>query len=304
MATLSFISGLPPFWILNKLKSSLTYLITLTSGLLLSTCINIVLPEALSQLSNEKLNSSSLGPQILLGFITLYSLDIFSSIFTNYFNDSNNIIEIENQIEVEIEISNTLQSNLENDLNSFFSIPLKSYIFSVLSNSTTLGLLFHCLTDGIILTTTIISNNSSDDSNHSNHSNNSLLIILAIFLHKLPASFSLTSILLNQKLKKNIIIFHLFLFSISAPIGAWLTLVLSNLLGFKETSNSNSFILLFSTGAFLYVSFHTFISCHKHDNDSLKLSNHSSDSSIVNWNYLITMIGMLIPLIVSFTHDD
>lgn len=278
MTILSFISGLPPLWILNKFDSSLPYLITLTSGLLLSTCINIVLPESISQLSIDNLNSSVLGPKILLGFISLYSIDVLSSILVNYFNKFNNDYNFINSIDLIESIE------LNNNLNSSNLLLLKNYFLSVLLNSTTLGLLIHCLTDGIILTTSLLSNNSNNS--------RSLIIIIAIFLHKLPTSFSLTSILINKNLKFNIILFHLFLFSISAPIAAWLTLLLSNLFNFNN--NSNSFILLFSSGAFLYVSFHTFISCHKDDND-----NHNS-----NWNYLLTMIGMLIPLFISFLHDD
>ena len=292
MASLSFIAGLPPFWILNKSQQALPYLITLTSGLLLSTCLNIVLPEAISHLTEKQLSSPTLGPQILLGFILLYSVDVCSSLFSNYYRTRLlNSITVDSE-EAEFEFENENDSPFSS--NGFNITALETYLSSVISNSTTLGLLLHCLTDGIILTTSLLSENSNP------HDSNAFVIILAIFLHKLPASFSLTSILLNQKLKNTVILFHLLLFSISAPIGAWITLIISQLLNLADNPSSNTFILLFSAGAFLYVSFHTFVSCHSH-NSAAK----PDDSSVskTNWNYLITMLGMLIPLVVAFTHD-
>ena len=293
MASLSFIAGLPPFWILNKSEQALPYLITLTSGLLLSTCINIVLPEAISHLTEKQLSSPTLGPQILLGFILLYSVDVCSSLFSKYYRTRllNSITT--NADEVGLEYENGNDSSYSS--NGCNIIALKAYLFSVISNSTTLGLLLHCLTDGIILTTSLL----SEDSNP--HDSNAFVIILAIFLHKLPASFSLTSILLNQKLKSSVILFHLLLFSISAPIGAWITLLISQLLNIAGNPSSNTFLLLFSAGAFLYVSFHTFISCHSHD---AAAKSDDFSGSKTNWNFLITMLGMLIPLVVAFTHDD
>lgn len=288
MAILSFLAGLPPFWILKKSQSALPYLVTLTSGLLLSTCINIVLPEALANLSEKSLHSAILGPQILLGFILLYSIDVFSSSFSKYYSNDSLHLDLENDLAINREF------NL--DISNSNTSSIKSYLFSVISNSTTFGLLLHCLTDGIILTTSILSEEANPDDS------NGFLIILAIFIHKLPAAFSLTSILLNQKLKNGIILFHLFLFAISAPIGAWLTFFLAKVFKLTDNESSTAFIMLFSTGAFLYVSFHTFISSHTHGNNSNKPGDLSNSKP--NWNFLITIIGMLIPLLASLIHDD
>lgn len=284
MAVLSFVAGLPAFWILSKSQSALPYLVQLTSGLLLSTCINIVLPEALSNLSQDQLESPSLGPQILLGFILLYSIDVFSASLSDT---------------TSADVSNISMENASFDLDvqdgpmplDHATHKLSHYLHSVVLNSTTLGLLLHCLTDGVILTTSVLSENS-----HPVNSN-AFLIILAIFLHKLPAAFSLTSILLNQKLHPKIVLFHLFLFAMSAPIGAWLTLIIIKLFNSTDNELSNSFIMLFSTGAFLYVSFHTFVSSHKS-------TGHSCNSTASNWNFLVTIIGMLLPILLTFLHDD
>lgn len=295
MAVVSFLAGLPSFWILAKSHETLPLMVQLTSGLLLSSCINLVLPEAIKNLSPEKLTSSSFGAQLLLGFIVLYSIEVFSSSFSNYIQNrlfENNNSQYLNSDD-DLSLTNEVHANL--NLSS-----LKYYLLSVFSNSITLGLVLHCLTDGIILTTSLLSESSNDETNKSS---NSFLIILALFLHKLPTSFSLTSILLDEKLSHSLVLFHLLIFSVSAPIGAWLTYFLTNIFDISKSDDSNSFILLFSTGAFLYVSFHTFISCHKHDSDNNNNKLDSIDSS-VNWNYLTTIIGMIIPLLVGFLHDD
>jgi zinc transporter 9 len=290
MAILSFIAGLPSFWIVSRTHIALSSVVQLTSGLLLSTCINIVLPEAIAHLSKEKLNSPAFGPQILIGFITLYSIDIFSASFSKYIqaNINNNL----NNYSLDL-ANDTSFVETENQTSNISTI--KSYLFSVISNSTTLGLLLHCLTDGVLLTTSLLSKDSKSENS------STFLLILSLFLHKLPASFSLTSILLNENLKTTIVLFHLFLFAISAPVGAWLTYIVAKMLNYSNFNDSNGFILLFSTGAFLYVSFHAFISCHKHNSNLDKLEHTGFN---VNWDYLITIVGMIMPILVGFLHDD
>lgn len=281
MGILSFLAGLPAFWIASKSHSALSMMSQLTAGLLLSTCLNIVIPESIAFIPLEKLRSSSFGPKILTGFVALYSLDTFSKTLTKYFNG----VEADQEFDEE---RSTFNSDCNPELKSF-----KDYIWSVLSNSTTLGLILHCFTDGIILATSLISQQ------HNNHSN-AFLIILSIFLHKLPAAFSLTSVLLNQQLHNKTVLFHLFLFSISAPIGAYVTYFFSQVFNYSDPNTANSFVLLFSAGAFLYVSFHSFITCHSNSNNN----NSKEEQAPIDWNFVVTLIGMLVPVLLTFIHDD
>lgn len=297
MAVLSFLAGLPSFWLASKASSILPDVLQLTAGLLLATALCIVLPEALHHLPENKINSSALGPQILLGFITLYAVEEASSMFTKSMKEYYPDVE-ERNFDLDNDIDNDNTSTLFSDSLSFkSSLTCKDYLFSVISNSTTLGLLLHCMTDGIILATSILS--ITDEETETNSSTNFFLIILAIFLHKLPASFSLTSILLNENLSIPLVLFHLVLFSIAAPIGAWLTYFLSLLIPIQKYSDANSFIMLFSTGAFLYVGFHAFISTH-----TRRTANESLENGNSKKRFVITLIGMIIPVLVSFLHDD
>ncbi|KAA6411742.1 MAG: hypothetical protein FRX48_05023 [Lasallia pustulata] len=77
------------------------------------------------------------------------------------------------------------------------------------SLSTTLGLSIHALADGIAL-----------GASSTTPSSLSLLIFLAIMIHKAPAAFGLTSVLLRQGVGKRGARARLVLFSLAAPVGA------------------------------------------------------------------------------------
>ncbi|KAI4226946.1 MAG: hypothetical protein L6R40_008240 [Gallowayella cf. fulva] len=79
------------------------------------------------------------------------------------------------------------------------------------SFSTTLGLVIHAAADGIAL-----------GASHSSGSSTGLgfIIFLAIMIHKAPAAFGLTSVLLKQGLGKRGARAHLVVFSLAAPAGA------------------------------------------------------------------------------------
>ncbi|KPI39476.1 Zinc transporter ZIP9 [Cyphellophora attinorum] len=81
-------------------------------------------------------------------------------------------------------------------------------------------------------------------------------------VHKAPAAFGLTSILLKQGLSKRSARGHLVLFSLAAPAGAIITYIIANVLGgitsstVEGTTFWTGMLLLFSGGTFLYVAMH------------------------------------------------
>ena len=88
-----------------------------------------------------------------------------------------------------------------------------------------------------------------------------LVIFLAIMVHKAPAAFGLTSVLLKQGLSKRAARGHLIIFSLAAPIGALSTWLLVNILGGSGMEAEGGqwwtgMLLLFSAGTFLYVAMH------------------------------------------------
>ena len=78
-------------------------------------------------------------------------------------------------------------------------------------------------------------------------------------IHKAPAAFGLTSVLLKQGLSKRAARGHLIIFSLAAPIGALSTWLLVHLIGGGGMEGESGqwwtgMLLLFSAGTFLWVS--------------------------------------------------
>lgn len=118
------------------------------------------------------------------------------------------------------------------------------------SFATTIGLVIHAAADGIAMGASA----TTEDMQLG------LVIFLAIMIHKAPAAFGLTSVLLKQGLSKRAARGHLILFSLAAPFGALTTWILVTILGGRHTGGASTvwwtgMLLLFSGGTFLYVTF-------------------------------------------------
>jgi zinc transporter 9 len=114
------------------------------------------------------------------------------------------------------------------------------------SLATTTGLVIHAFADGIAMGA---SSTSSD-------SQVGFIIFLAIMIHKAPAAFGLTSVLLKQGLSKRAARGHLIIFSLASPFGALSTYLLVSLIGGDHMEGQKGqwwtgMLLLFSAGTFL-----------------------------------------------------
>ena len=111
-------------------------------------------------------------------------------------------------------------------------------------NTITVGLVVHAAADGIALGAASATNNNGLQ----------LIVFLAIMLHKGPAAFGLTSVLIREGVARARVRNNLFIFALAAPVGAVLTILI---LEFTDSSMENSdcpaIALLFSAGTFLYV---------------------------------------------------
>ena len=116
------------------------------------------------------------------------------------------------------------------------------------SFSTTLGLCIHAAADGIAL---------GASSSSSSTSSLSLIIFVAIMVHKAPAAFGLTSVLLKQGLGKRGARAHLVAFSIAAPAGALTTWILVRV--FSGGWESEPAVMKWWTGVLLLFSGGTFL---------------------------------------------
>lgn len=113
------------------------------------------------------------------------------------------------------------------------------------SFATTTGLVIHAAADGIALGAS------------SSNTGLSFIIFLAIMVHKAPASFGLTSILLKQGLTSRAARAHLLVFSLAAPVGALATFLFVQVVGSGPSEDEaisrwrTGILLLFSAGTFL-----------------------------------------------------
>jgi zinc transporter 9 len=136
-------------------------------------------------------------------------------------------------------------------------------------------------------------------------------------VHKAPAAFGLTSVLLKQGLSKRSARSHLLLFSLAAPAGALLTWFVAHALGVGGVGNVEStawwtgMLLLFSGGTFLYVAMHTMQESGRHYEPHLNgHANGSIDGreSLKNEqepsikDLLAAVFGMILPLFLQVGH--
>ena len=168
-----------------------------------------------------------IGLSLILGFILMYLLDTLPSLSTS----SN---------------SRSQQANIYSlsDLSSSSPPPPNP---SQRALSTTLGLCIHAAADGIAL---------GASSSSTSTTSLSLIIFIVIMVHKAPAAFGLTAVLLRQGLGKRGARAHLLVFSLAAPIGAVGTWVIVRTLGGGVGEEElmkwwTGVLLLFSGGTFL-----------------------------------------------------
>ena len=177
--------------------------------------------------SNEREPHAWIGLSLILGFILMYVLDALPLFAPT--------------------TPPRPQSNIYS-LSDLSSSPVSTPAPPQRSLSTTLGLCIHAAADGIAL---------GASSSSSSTTSLSLIIFVAIMVHKAPAAFGLTSVLLKQGLGKRSARAHLIVFSLAAPAGAIATWILVRALGGGWESEPavmkwwTGVLLLFSGGTFL-----------------------------------------------------
>lgn len=163
------------------------------------------------------------------------------------------------------------------------------------SMTPTVGLVVHAAADGIALGAS------------ASHPQLSMVVFIAIMLHKAPASFALTSVLLAGGLSHATIRKHLLLFALAAPSGALFTYFALYFFSSSSTSASTleywtGVLLVFSGGTFLYVAMHALQeaseSKHHHGNGQQQHQQKADQSQL-----FIILVGMVIPIFLSMTHS-
>ncbi|KAJ5081937.1 hypothetical protein NUU61_010201, partial [Penicillium alfredii] len=170
------------------------------------------------------------------------------------------------------------------------------------SFATTTGLVIHAAADGIALGAS------------SSNTGLSIIIFFAIMVHKGPASFGLTSVLLKQGLSSRAARAHLLVFSLAAPVGALVTFLFVQMVGSSSSDEAaqwrTGMLLLFSGGTFLYVAMHTMQENGPGSTPPRELPvngfgdsrdpQNGSDKSMRD--LIASVLGMLLPLFLQIGH--
>ncbi|KAI1811255.1 Zinc/iron permease [Poronia punctata] len=238
-----------------------------------------------------------IGLSLILGFVLMFLIDRLPRHASENFQPSP---------PRHISLSNLGASSLSTDqeeaegfLGSLTPTPKQSR-----SLATTTGLVIHAVADGIAMGASV----SSPDKKLG------LIVFVAIMVHKAPAAFGLTSVLLKQGLSKRAARGHLIVFSLASPFGAWLTFILVSFLGGSGSGETRQWwtgmLLLFSAGTFLYVAMHAMQEGESSSHDVGPSLNGYSDGSVSQRKHgqpqmretLATVVGMLLPLLTQFGH--
>jgi zinc transporter 9 len=167
--------------------------------------------------------------------------------------------------------------------------------------ATTVGLVIHATADGIAMGASAVTEDMKLG----------FIIFLAIMIHKAPAAFGLTSVLLKQGLSKRAARVHLVAFSLAAPVGALTTYLAVSAVGGSGMQGEagqwwTGMLLLFSGGTFLYVAMHAM----QEDTPSGPEHNHAESHTASPRKQtrpqmrdtLATVVGMVLPLLTQFGH--
>lgn len=196
-------------------------------------------PGSGSQHSGTEVPTFYIGLSLILGFILMFLIDRLPRHASENFQPP--------PPPRHISLSNLGASSLSRDeeetegfLGSLTPTPKQTR-----SLATTTGLVIHAVADGIAMGASATAPDTKLG----------FIVFIAIMVHKAPAAFGLTSVLLKQGLSKRAARGHLIVFSLASPFGAWATFILVSFLGGGGDSESHQWwtgmLLLFSAGTFL-----------------------------------------------------
>lgn len=183
-----------------------------------------------------------IGLSLILGFVLMFLIDKLPK------HASDNLQSPPQTRHISLDnLSQGLHSSasLENgESESFLQslTPTPKYSRSI---ATTTGLVIHAAADGIAMGASATSSSTKLG----------FIVFVAILVHKAPAAFGLTSVLLKQGLSKRAARGHLIVFSLASPLGALTTWLLIKVLGGHTAGETGHWwtgmLLLFSGGTFL-----------------------------------------------------
>lgn len=250
----------------------------LSMGLLVGTSLVIVIPEGIESLYDSTStigdNPRYVGFSLLAGFVTMYLIDNFASIWRS------------------------LGLMVDADSSKLEPNTWSGKALTLVKTSLTLGLLVHSAVDGISLGSAYAKGDATLG----------VVFFLAIIIHKLPTAFSLVSILIKEGLHPSVIQLHLVVFSLTSPVFAISAYLFLSLLKF-DTEFTVSLLLLYSGGTFLYIVTHVLLESSESEQEYRPPSDDSQETVsshhvLTGLDILISVVGMILPVLFSFLSED
>ncbi|KAF9360197.1 hypothetical protein BGX26_010197 [Mortierella sp. AD094] len=164
-------------------------------------------------------------------------------------------------------------------------------------NPITIGLVVHAAADGIALGAS------------ASRPELRFIVFLAIMLHKAPAAFGLSTVLLQHGFSRRQTRQQVGIFSLAAPIGALLTYIFIQMSGQRDEASLHwwtGMLLLFSGGTFLYVAMHVMSEMNNPERSSGSsgyVGGAGPDKGLSVVDVLCVIGGMVVPLILSVDHE-
>lgn len=182
-----------------------------------------------------------IGLSLMLGFVLMFLIDRLPQHATDGLNRAPTTRHISLDNLGSSSLNGDGEDEQEGFLGSFAPSPKQSR-----GLATTVGLVIHAAADGVAMGASATTSDMKLG----------IIIFVAIMIHKAPAAFGLTSLLLKQGLSKRAARGHLVAFSLAAPIGALGSFVLVSILGGGSMEGPSGqwwtgMLLLFSGGTFL-----------------------------------------------------
>jgi zinc transporter 9 len=189
-----------------------------------------------------------IGVALILGYILMFLVDHLPETFANSKPKYQPMhISLSNLHRGPHNASSLSLNGMASEAVTPLATPMPPHLAPKKTSATTIGLVVHACADGIALGASSTAPSTSL----------SLVIFFAIMLHKAPAAFGLTSVLLKQGLSKKTARTHLAFFSLAAPVGALATWAIVHAFGRGRLGGdegltwSTGWVLCFSGGTFL-----------------------------------------------------
>lgn len=241
------------------------------SGILIGTSLIVIIPEGADAVytsdgADTGATRQCLGVFLVSGFIIMYLMDKVSGLH-GHSHEQFERIDLE-----ALRTDGRAESAEGTAVTENKSKP----------SSISVGLVIHAITDGIALGASVAAENSALET----------IVFVAILVHKAPASFGLTAVLIGEGRHSDYVVKRdLLVFAGAAPLGAIATYILIALLGSSDMRLIQwwtGMLLVFSGGTFLYVAMHVL---------------QEIGENISSNDLLASTLGMVVPLVTLLVPD-